>query len=104
MDSGHVGALLDADAEFFTMTDTAPLDEFFSSLTATINTINRMNAPPDPMKGNFTESNVPRIVGMGADSIEILLLTNFVSLTLSFFSSQCFSNISILWYVKWTSF
>lgn len=79
MYSEHVGALLDADAEFFTMIDT---DRYCgSSLTATINTINRMNAPPDPMKGNFTESNVPRIVGVGADSIEILLLTNFVSLT-----------------------
>ena len=99
MGLGHVGAVLDADAEFFTMTDSRLFALSLESLTAIISTIIRMTAPPDPKRGIFTESNVFRNddVEIGSvGSIEILLLTNFVSLTLIFSSSHLCSTISIL--------
>ena len=94
-----MGAVLDAEAEFFTMTDSPLFALSLESLTAIINTIIRMTAPPDPMRGIFTESNVFRnddVEMASIGSIEILLLINFVSLIFIFSSSNLCSTISIL--------
>ena len=94
-----MGAVLDAEAEFFTMIDSPLFALSLESLTAIINTIIRMTAPPDPMRGIFTESNVFRnddVEMASIGSIEILLLINFVSLIFIFSSSNLCSTISIL--------
>ena len=100
MGGGHVAVAV---AEFFTMIDSLTSALALGSLTAIINmitrTTTRMTAPPDPMRGIFTESNVSRIDDeeiCSIGSIEILLLINFVSLILIFSSSHLCSTISIL--------
>ena len=88
-----MGAVLDAEAEFFTMTYSPLFALSLESLTAIINTIIRMTSPPDPMRRIFTESNVFRNddVEIGSiGSIEILFLMNFVLFTLIFFFPSLF--------------
>ena len=78
-------------AEFCMMTE-GPLSALsLGSLTAAIRMITmmitRMTAPPEPRRGTFSESNESRIDEVEVSSkgsMEILLLTNSVSLTLSF--------------------
>ena len=98
--AGH-GAVAMAE---FCMTREGPVSVLLlGSLTAarrmTARTTTRMTAPPDPSNGIFIESSESRIdegESSSEGSMEILLLMNFVSLTLSFSSSQCCSTISIL--------
>ena len=101
-----MGLALEAELEFFTMTDTPPLVRVITSFSAVTRISRRKAAPPAPKSGIFSEpmesmKDVEELVSLAANLK--LLLMNLVSFTLIFSSSHFCYKIVIRWCGKWTS-
>ena len=104
---GHEGAELEAELEFFTVTDTPPFARVIVSFAAITRINSRKAAPPAPKSRIFIEpmkslKDVEELVSLAA-KVKLHLI-NLVLFTLIFFLSSHFcSKISIRWCEKWTS-